>query len=146
MPLGTGLEVLRGSSHHSRRKCFALIPCRNLAEPETEGIDDARHSHRVRGRRAISRSSRGSTTDLDLRTKIGDDKGDIRNRYLERRLLKRRGVQAGVVLTHDELSCRTRDVEVNARCRVVRENWMQNWSRTRLPYICRAFRRRCQTA
>ena len=34
VPLGTGLEILRGSSHHGWRKCFALIPCRNLAKPE----------------------------------------------------------------------------------------------------------------
>lgn len=146
MPFGTGPEVLCGSSHHRWRKCFALIPCRNLAEPQTEGTDDIRRGHRVRGRMAIGHSSGGSSTDLDLRTKIGDEKGDTRNRRLERRFLKSRWGQTGVVWTHNELSRRTRDIEVHAWCRVVRENWMQDWRRMHPPYVCRALWRCCQTA
>jgi len=38
--LRTGLEKLRGRSHHRWWECLALLPCRHLAEPETEGIDD----------------------------------------------------------------------------------------------------------
>ena len=131
--LGTGLEVLCGSSHHRWWKCFALLPRRDLAEPETEGIDDIRHSHRVRKRMAMHQSPRRGTTDLDLRTKIGDENGDKRNRRLERRLLKCRRLEIGVILTHNKLSRWTRDVEVNARCRVVCKNRMQNWGGTHPP-------------
>ena len=40
VPLGTGLEILCGRSHHRWGKCFALLPRRDLAEPETEGVDN----------------------------------------------------------------------------------------------------------
>lgn len=75
----------------------------------------------------MRRSSRRSTTDLDLRTKIGDEKGDIRNRRLERRFFKCRSLETGIIWTYSKLSCRTRDVEVNAWRRVICEDWMQYW-------------------
>ena len=78
---------------------------------------------------AIRHSPRRSTTDLDLCTKIGDKKGDVRNRRLECRLLKGRGVEIGVTWTHNKLSRWTRYVEVDTRCRVVSEDRMQHWSR-----------------
>lgn len=56
VPFGTGLEILRGSGHHRRRKCLALLPRHDLAEPESEGIDDIRHGHRVRRRMAVHHS------------------------------------------------------------------------------------------
>ena len=40
LSVGTGMETLCGGSHNSGWKCFALVPCRNLAEPETESVDD----------------------------------------------------------------------------------------------------------
>jgi len=73
----------------------------------------------------MRRSSRRSTTDLDLRTKIGDEKGDIRNRRLERRFLKCRSLETGIIWTYNKLSCWTCDVEVNAWCGVVCDDWMQ---------------------
>jgi len=78
-------------------------------------------------------SPQRGTTDLDLRTKIGDENGDKRNWRLERRLLKGRGLETGVTWTHNKFSRRTRDIKVNARCRVVCKNWMQNWGGTRPP-------------
>jgi len=84
VPLDTGLEILCGGGHHRWWKCFALLPCRDLAEPEAEGIDDVRHSHRVRKRMAMHHSPQRGTTDLDLRTKIGDENGNKRNWRLER--------------------------------------------------------------
>ena len=78
-------------------------------------------------------SPRRSTTDLDLRAKIGDEKGDIRNRSLERRFLKCRSLEIGVIWTHNEFTCWTRDVEVNAWCRVVCKDRMQNLGGTRPP-------------
>ena len=123
MPLGAGLEILRGSSHNRWRKCLALLPRSDLAKPEPEGADDIRDGHRTR-RMAIRHNPRRSTTDLDLRTKIGDQKGDERNRRLERRLLECPSVEIGVMWTHDELSRWTRDVEVNARRMAGCEDWM----------------------
>ena len=127
VPLSPGLEILCGSCHHRWRKCFALFPRRDLAEPEGEGADDVRYSHRVRGRTTLYHYPRRGTTDLDLHTKIGDEKGDIRNRPLERRLLKCRGLETGGIWTHNKFSCWTRDVEVDVWCRVVPKDWMQNW-------------------
>jgi len=78
-------------------------------------------------------SPRRDATDLDLRAKIGDENGDKRNWRLERRFLKRRGLEIGVIWTHNKFSWWTRDIEVNARCRVVCKNWMQNWGRSYPP-------------
>ena len=33
VPLGAGLEILCSGSHHRWWECFALLPCRDLAEP-----------------------------------------------------------------------------------------------------------------
>ena len=123
VPLGTGLETLCGSSHHRWRKCLALLPRSDLAQPESEGTDDSRDCHRTR-RMAICHSPRRSTTDLDLCTKIGDQNGDGWNRRLERRLLKCRSVETGVTRTHNKFSRWTRDVEVNGRRMAVCEDWM----------------------
>jgi hypothetical protein len=76
---------------------------------------------------AIRHWPRRRTTDLDLRAKIGDENGDIRNRRSERRFLKCPSLEIGVVWTYSKFSCRTRDVEVKARYGVVCEDWMQNW-------------------
>jgi len=132
VPLGTGLEILRGSNHRRWRNCLALLPRRDLAKPEAEGLDNIRYSHRVR-RMAIRHSPRRSTTDLDLCTKIGDEKGDVRNRRLERRFLKCRGVEIGVTWTHNKFPRWTRYVEVYTRCRVVCEDRMQYWTRMHPP-------------
>ena len=63
---------------------------------------------------------------MDLCTKTGDEKGDIRNRRLERRLLKCRGLETDVIWTHSKFTRWTRDVEVDAWCRVVCKDRMQD--------------------
>lgn len=123
VPLGTGLEMLCGSSHHRWRKCLALLSRSELAKPDSEGTDDTRDSHRTR-RMAIGHNPRRSTTDLDLCTKIGDQQGDEWDRRLERRLLKCRSVEIGVTRTHNKFSRWARNVEVNAWRMAVREDWM----------------------
>jgi hypothetical protein len=138
VPPGTVMEILCGENHHIGWECSALLPCCDLAKPEAEGVEDVQHRHRVGGRMALRHSSRGSTTDLDLRAKIGDEKSDKRNRHLECRLLKSGGLEIG---THNDLSRRTRDVEVHAWFRVVCEDLMQNWSGLHPSCVNRALRR-----
>jgi len=93
---------------------------------------------------AIRHSPQRSTTDLDLRTKIGEEKGDIGNWRLERRFLKCRTPEIGVIWTHSKFSRGTRNVEVDAWHRVVCEDWMQDRGGMHPPQrVFRTLRRCC---